>query len=115
MVDANVENLCQSDLAKLPLSSGDVKDPRKLYEGAWLGANDIETEGKFVWEATGQSITYSNWSLGQPDNWKEEDCVHLMTGSEGKWNDLKCDSPKQITMCERVIHPGKDTASRLIP
>jgi hypothetical protein len=26
MVDANVENLRQSDLAKLPLYSGDVKD-----------------------------------------------------------------------------------------
>jgi hypothetical protein len=78
------------------------------YEGFWLGANDIQTEGKFVWGATGKPITYSNWDWGQPDNKNGvEDCVQILTSSEreGKWNDLPCEtSPiKQFTMCERVL------------
>jgi hypothetical protein len=78
-----------------------------MYAGAWIGANDIKTEGKFVWAATGQPITYSNW-YSWPDNYYEEDCVQLLTMRDGRWNDINCDSPnhKQITMCERVTPPA---------
>ena len=86
------------------------KNPSQQYEGVWLGANDIATESNFVWAATGKSVTYTNWKLGQPDNSMDEDCVHLLTESEGRWNDIDCDLPghKQITMCERITSTGKD-------
>jgi hypothetical protein len=45
---------------------------RNYFEGLWLGANDRETEGRFVWAATGQPITYAFWEGANPDNWKEE-------------------------------------------
>jgi hypothetical protein len=30
----------------------------------WLGANDLNTEGVFVWESTGSELSYTNWSFG---------------------------------------------------
>ncbi len=93
------------------------KDPSKpFYEGVWLGANDLEAEGRFIWAATGQHITYSNWDGKNPNNWREEDCVHLLTSNNGRWNDINCDAPVntnppayQITMCERIIVTGRLT------
>ncbi len=56
----------------------------------WLGANDLETEGNFVW-VTGEEFTYVNWRDGQPDNANgNEHYVHMNTYSvdyTGTWND----------------------------
>jgi hypothetical protein len=94
------------------------KNPSKpYYEGYWLGANDRTTEGKFVWAATGQPVTYTNWDGNNPDNYKEEDCAQILTSNpsiNGRWNDINCDSPVntdprvfQNTMCERITSGGK--------
>ncbi|MBL0317035.1 MAG: HYR domain-containing protein, partial [Flavobacteriales bacterium] len=53
----------------------------------WLGLNDATTEGTFVW-SNGQSVTYSNWNGGQPDNaGGVEDYGQVWTAA-GTWNDL---------------------------
>jgi hypothetical protein len=37
------------------------------YQGTqWLAASDLATPGTFKWN-NGQSISYSNWSSGQPN------------------------------------------------
>jgi len=49
---------------------------------AWISYTDKRTEGKFQ---NGDSL-YTNWNVGQPDNWKNsEDSVVLL--SNGKYND----------------------------
>jgi len=53
----------------------------------WIGGNDLKTEGKFIW-SDGCKMSYSKWNAKQPDNKKNEDCVHY--ASNGKWNDLNC-------------------------
>ncbi|GCL40844.1 hypothetical protein NIES80_05340 [Dolichospermum planctonicum] len=53
--------------------------------GLWIGYTDEVTEGQFRW-ANGETSTYTNWASGQPDNFWNEDYVHI--GSNGKWNDL---------------------------
>ena len=36
-------------------------------EGFWIGINDIASEGNFEW-VSGQAVTYTNWSPGEPNN-----------------------------------------------
>uniref|UniRef100_T1PK09 Lectin C-type protein n=1 Tax=Musca domestica TaxID=7370 RepID=T1PK09_MUSDO len=59
----------------------------------WLGGNDLGLEGKFVWSSTGKRFEFSNWSKGQPDNYKSnEHCVHYYTITDFEWNDAPCTS-----------------------
>ena len=57
--------------------------------GCWIGLNDIETEGTFVW-SDGINSSYRNWISNQPDNtFGDENCVNL---NPITWNDLPCNS-----------------------
>ena len=48
-----------------------------------------EPYDEWVW-VDGSSVSYTNWSSGQPDDyWDAEDCGHIY-GSSGQWNDLDC-------------------------
>ena len=75
-----------------------ANQPRDL----WIGFNDITAEGSFEW-VSGDPITYTNWTLGQPDNYlgnnavDGEDHVHMYGfGSiygPGQWNDMHDAAP----------------------
>jgi flagellin len=55
----------------------------------WINGNDDATEGTFVYSAGGPesgNLTYKNFAGGEPNNWGNEDGVHLWGG--GTWNDL---------------------------
>ncbi|CAG0896495.1 unnamed protein product [Cyprideis torosa] len=45
-----------------------------LSDTAWIGFNDIDIEGTFVWSDGSQS-EYTNWGSGEPNNEYQEDCV----------------------------------------
>lgn len=64
------------------------------YRSLWLGLNDEENEGEFVW-ASGESSDYGYWMSTQPDNaYGNENYVHMCRTVEGfpgvtaKWNDI---------------------------
>jgi hypothetical protein len=59
------------------------------FEGRWLGATDITTEGKFIWES-GRPFTYHNWSQPGPDNSEGIENCAVMYCNHGQWNDLNC-------------------------
>ena len=50
----------------------------------WMGVTDEVTEGKYR-TVQGDSVTYFNWKAGQPDNFNDEDYIHL--DANGQWND----------------------------
>ncbi len=65
-----------------------------------MGANDIDTEGRWVWAEDGANFFngaygsgatvppwHSNWNVPQPDDWYGED-VGVMYGNSGGWNDI---------------------------
>ena len=54
--------------------------PRSL----WIGFNDVASEANWVW-ASGESVSYSNWKSGQPDNMNNEDYAYM--GLTGGWGD----------------------------
>jgi len=68
----------------------------------WLGINDLNTEGEYVSEATGKKATYLIWRRGQPDNYGNEDCVHISSMKDLRsksMNDLPC-TEKHYFICQ---------------
>lgn len=54
----------------------------------WIGLTDALIEGSFTW-VSGEPVTYTNWSPGEPNNSGNEDFVHMWYPPNlGQWNDL---------------------------
>jgi hypothetical protein len=75
----------------------------------WLGGSDLKVEGTFVWEHSGNPVTYTHWGGNAPDNnGDNEDCIHMRCSlANGEWNDGICTwtaYPPQSAMCE-VLFP----------
>ena len=55
----------------------------------WNGLNDSVVEGTFEW-VSGESVTYTNFFAGEPNNNGNEDYVHWFEPFHGnKWNDVQ--------------------------
>ncbi|XP_071083235.1 galactose-specific lectin nattectin-like isoform X1 [Haliotis cracherodii] len=68
---------------------------------AWVGGNDLRSEGMWVWDIDQASFTNTDWQPGQPDSKVgEEDCLLLHQPSSFKWHDATCTS-KYDYLCER--------------
>jgi len=66
---------------------------------AWIGLNDLASEGNFEW-VTGETVSYTNWADGEPNNYYEEDCVNVLYPT-GEWNDNGCERhPEYFYICE---------------
>ena len=44
-----------------------IKDTFGREEHFWIGFNDIEQEGNWVW-SSGEAVVYTNWAEGEPNN-----------------------------------------------
>ncbi|XP_035412135.1 collectin-10 isoform X2 [Cygnus atratus] len=56
---------------------------------AFIGMNDMEKEGQFVYADSSPLQNYSNWKDGEPhDSTGSQDCVEML--STGEWNDSEC-------------------------
>ncbi|KAJ7987817.1 hypothetical protein DPEC_G00330450 [Dallia pectoralis] len=69
-----------------------VKDTQSISAYAWVGLNDREQEGKYVW-TDGSSASWVWSSSARQQQWGNEDCVAVNSyaGAEG-FDDIKCDS-----------------------
>jgi len=61
-------------------------------ESYWIGLTDRRSEGTFIWDSDNTEVTYSNWYKNEPNNLRNEDCVHIRPSRNSEWNDSKCDS-----------------------
>jgi len=66
----------------------------------WIGLNDREKEGTFVW-SDGSTSTYTNWRKGEPNNVKEEDCVYMY--ADATFNDIDCKTKKALFVCKKPL------------
>ena len=63
----------------------------------WIGYNDRDIEGTFVW-ADGSASTYTNWSPnGEPNGGSGYDCGEIY--SNGYWNDDACTLTRTCYLC----------------
>lgn len=86
--------------------------------GMWLGGSDLETEGKWVWNMTGNILEYTNWMEGvTPEKFRKfqkipehssTDCLQMWQ-DKGQWDDLNCSAFVQgntstplNTLCELI-------------
>ncbi|XP_073452953.1 pulmonary surfactant-associated protein D-like isoform X3 [Aquarana catesbeiana] len=68
-----------------------------VSSAALLDITDSQVEGTFTY-STGEKVIFTNWSTGQPDDYKNnEDCVNMY--NNGFWNDVSCSS-KHLVICE---------------
>lgn len=54
---------------------------------AWIGANDMGTEGNWVWVDRKNWGEYENWSGNNPNGDVRENCALIQSG---RWNDVSC-------------------------
>ncbi|KAK3508274.1 hypothetical protein QTP70_018385, partial [Hemibagrus guttatus] len=100
----------------------------KIGETHWIGLNDLETEGQWMWvnnqalKETGITFWYSApEGPNEPDNWKEEDpsgenCAALGDGNGNmhKWFDASCRSIKKC-ICEKRLDQCSGTTRMSAP
>ena len=60
----------------------------------WIGCNDLTSTGSFVWIHNNQSVSFTNWQEGEPNNGGQvyiEHCCMIGYFKKGLWNDFPCD------------------------
>ena len=65
----------------------------------WIGCNDLNQEGRFVWVHNNQPIVFSNWKPGEPNNnGGNEDCCMMgyYTHGADQWNDWQCNNLDRV-------------------
>ncbi|XP_038055180.1 perlucin-like protein [Patiria miniata] len=108
----DARNICQNDGAWLvSIRDGDsmkwINGLYKEYKRSpcnqyyWIGANDLNKEGHFVWQEDGNEIKYHFWEGGEPNNKDNEDCVRV-NSDNFEWNDEDYDRSREYCfVCEK--------------
>ena len=64
-----------------------LQDAFGTGEVFWMGLNDLETEGEFVW-VSGEEVTYTNFARGEPNNNNGAQNYGTMNfGTNRQWDD----------------------------
>ena len=64
-----------------------LKDNFGETENFWIGINDIQNEGNFEWVSS-QPVTYTNWAVGEPNNFDGNQDFGVMNFSDTlQWDD----------------------------
>ncbi|XP_052692575.1 C-type lectin domain family 10 member A-like isoform X2 [Crassostrea angulata] len=63
----------------------------------WTGGIKHPQYDEWVWDHSGNDLTYRNWYPNQPNGGKSEEC---MLSEDGSWHDYPCDFRFRI-ICER--------------
>ena len=68
----------------------------------WIGLNDIEDEGTFVWQDKSVPTRY-NWKHDQPDNLTNHNCV-VKRKINKKWYDQNCNLKRGFVCSQKAVN-----------
>ncbi|XP_037802412.1 protein rtoA-like [Penaeus monodon] len=74
-----------------------------LTDTTWIGLEDQDKEGIYFWDGDSipkSSDSYADWGDGEPNNFRNEDCVEINAFIGYFWNDKKC-STERMFACKR--------------
>ncbi|VDI57434.1 neurocan core protein [Mytilus galloprovincialis] len=95
----NAKVQCQTGegyLVKIENSEENTWIKSIVKDQMWIGLNDRQTEGHWVWDSDNSSLTYNDWSPVNPNGGKRENCCMFCkascssSGSSYRWNDAPC-------------------------
>ena len=43
----------------------------------WLGATDVQNEGIWIWEKSGEKMEFANWNVNEPNGGRRENYLHM--------------------------------------
>ena len=71
----------------------------------FIGINDKDNEGQFVYDSSNEPISFSNWRAGDPDGGTGSNCVGFQyrESTKTKWIDATC-SNKFRFLCEKSLN-----------
>ena len=102
----NAKSLCETKGMSLPIVRNANENAQLLSKigttgrGIWLGLSDESMEGHWKW-TDGSSMSYSNWSPGEPNGNRGENMGNMWKGT-GKWNDNPAgDSSINVVCCPK--------------
>ena len=77
----------------------------------WIGYNDNQTEGHWVWTNTGKHGSFTKWSPGEPNNAGPEsggqDCAVIQKKKKvTTWDDQGCENGEYF-VCEKGVSEFK--------
>ena len=99
MSQPNAQKFCQAALSHLVevnsreeneaiIAEINRRDFRSRKVEFWMGVTDRHSEGSWVLESTGESLPFTYWRDGEPNDGEEGNCAHWT--SSMKWNDDSC-------------------------
>ena len=105
----DLASMRSADEEKFILSLG-----KSHYGSCWIGHHDRFNEARnnatlFV-SLEGSLSLYRNFDTTQPDQYGNEDCVHLRRWSLDGWNDISCDVKLHCYVCSK---PSKNTKIKM--
>uniref|UniRef100_A0A8C5GUA3 C-type lectin domain-containing protein n=1 Tax=Gouania willdenowi TaxID=441366 RepID=A0A8C5GUA3_GOUWI len=97
----------EADLMIKKLNRNTQKKPiqrfvKALFREVWNGLTDAENEGVWKWVDGTLLKETSFWCPGEPNNYKNEDCVEVNFNHRGCWNDNDCNQ-NRIWICEKKV------------
>uniref|UniRef100_A0A8C5GUM2 C-type lectin domain-containing protein n=1 Tax=Gouania willdenowi TaxID=441366 RepID=A0A8C5GUM2_GOUWI len=75
---------------------------KALFREVWIGLTDAENEGVWKWVDGTLLKETSFWCPGEPNNYKNEDCVEVNFNHIGFWNDNDCNQ-NRTWICEKKV------------
>ena len=65
---------------------------------AWLGENDIVSDGTWVWEDGVACGGFTRWHSQEPSGGDNEQCLVMTEDLNGQWNDSSCSNEKNLCL-----------------